>query len=153
MVTLLQGSFTGWNWRFWRDMKIWSPCTKMFGRQTSKRESMFTNMGGFQCQYSYSQMYLGAKSKVIFAENQTEVLMSYSIKDGVLVKIKRNKPYRVLFEYIDGSYVVNDEIERGYAQLVETLNSIKNESSNNHHLKVYDSVEEIMYRFLEKFLG
>ena len=111
---------------------------------------MFMKMDKFPCQYSYSQMYLGAKSKVMFAENEIEVLMSYSVRDGVLVKIKRNKPYRILFDYIDGTYFVNDEREHGYAQLVESLNFIKKESSNNHHMKMYDSVEEIVYNFLKK---
>ena len=129
-------------------MRIWSLCTKMFQKHKKMRESLFAKSDGFQCEYSYSEVYLGAKSKVTLAEEGIEVSMSYSVRDGILVKIKRNKPYSVLFDYIDGAYLINDEKDRGYVWLVESLNALKNGSDKCHSLKTHDNVEKIVYRFL-----
>lgn len=109
---------------------------------------MFEKTRELQCEYLYSETYLGAEAKVILAEGKYEISCSYSVRDGVLVKIKRNKPYKILYDYIDGVSLVLDEKDRGYAELTEKLNTLKEGSGKCFHLDVYDRLEEEVYNFL-----
>lgn len=129
-------------------MGIWYRCTKMFQRNKMPRESLFTTANDFQCEYTYAEVYLGAKAKAILTETKTEVVMSYSVRDGILVNIKRSEPYRVLFDYVDGTYLVNDDEGREYDQLVESLLCLKDEAGKHHHSVVYEKLEAILYKFL-----
>ena len=109
---------------------------------------MFEETGELECEYAYMEEYLGVKAKVILAEGEYEISSSYSVRDGVLVNIKRNKPYKILYDYIDGVSLVLDEKDRGYAELTEKLNLLKEESGKYFHLDAYDRLEEEVYNFL-----
>ena len=121
---------------------------KSSGKHKQKRTSLFEKTRELQCEYSYSETYLGAEAKVILAEGNFEVRISYSVRDGVFVKIKRNKPYKILYDYLDGVSLVLDEEDRGYAQLTENLNNLKDGSGKHFHLDVYDRLEKEVYNFL-----
>jgi hypothetical protein len=120
----------------------------MLKKSKMRRESVFVTAGDLQCEYSYAEVYLGAKAKITFAKSKTTVDMSYSVRDGILVKIKRSEPYRVLFDYIDGTYIVNDDGNREYDQLVNALQCMKEEAGKYQHLSVYEKLETVMYKFL-----
>lgn len=121
---------------------------KLFRKHKNKRISLFETKEDFQCDYLYSEIYLGAEAKVTFAEGQFEIRISYSVWDGILVKIKGKNPYKILYEYIDGTSLVLDEKPRGYAELTETLNSLKEECEKRFHLEVYNQLENEVYKFL-----
>lgn len=114
----------------------------------NKRISLFETTESLQCDYLYSEIYLGTEAKVIFAEGQFETRISYSVRDGILVKIKRNNPYKILYEYIDGRALVLDEKKRGYAELTEKLNILKVGCEKRLHLEVYNELENEVYNFL-----
>ena len=122
--------------------------SKLFRKHKNKRISLFETTEDFQCDYLYSEIYLGAEAKVTFAEGQFEIRISYSVWDGILVKIKGKNPYKILYEYIDGTSLVLDEKPRGYAELTETLNSLKEECEKRFHLEVYNQLENEVYKFL-----
>ena len=85
---------------------------------------------------------------MIFAEGQFETRVLYSVRDGILVKIKSKNPYKILYEYIDGTSLVLDKKNRGYGELTETLNSLKEECEKRFHLEVYNQLENEVYNFL-----
>ena len=124
--------------------------TKLFKKAKRKRASLFEETGKLKCEYAYREVYLGAKAKVILAGGKYEVSSSYSVRDGMLVKIKRNEPYKILYKYIDGVSLVLDEEDRGYAELTEKLNTLQEGSEKCFHLDVYDRLEEEVYNFLAK---
>ena len=130
-------------------MRIWCGCTKR--TQSSRRidKSPFANQDG--CDYSYSEEYLGAKAIVNIYSQNIVLTMSYSLRDGILVNIKKNCPYRVVFDYVDGSYYVNDNRDGGYGHLAELLLTLGNQTSGNHHMKIYKKLEELMFEFVMKF--
>lgn len=121
---------------------------KLFKRRKHKRVSLFETSEDFQCDYLYSEIYLGAEAKVIFSDGQFEIKISYSVWDGISVKLKCMYPYKILYEYIDGTSLVLDEKKRGYAELTETLNSLKKECKKRFHLEVYNQLEKEVYNFL-----
>lgn len=122
--------------------------SKLYRKHKNKRISLFETTEDFQCDYLYSEIYLGAEAKVIFAEGQFETRISYSVRDGILVKIKSKNPYKILYEYIDGTSLVLDKKPRGYGELTETLNSLKEECEKRFHLEMYNQLENEVYNFL-----
>ena len=77
--------------------------------------------------------------------------MSYSVRDGILVNIKKNRPYQVLFDYVDGAYYINDDSRGGYDHLVECLSALKNQIKSHHYMVVYENLEAIMFRFVANY--
>ena len=77
--------------------------------------------------------------------------MSYSVRDGILVNIKKNRPYQVLFDYVDGAYYINDDSHREYDRLVELLSALKNQTKDHHHMVVYKNLEAILFKFLANY--
>lgn len=57
--------------------------------------SPFANSDCFT--YDCSPVYLGAEGKTVTIDGRFEFRMSFSAMDGILVKIKQNRPYKVLF--------------------------------------------------------
>ena len=129
-------------------MGIWCECIKWFRKPKRKGESPFTNLNSSNYIYTYSETYLGAKAKVFLCDSTTEFQFSFSVKDGILVKIKSNQPYRILFDYVNGSYYINDNDHTEYNRLVESLSAIKNDPSIHDYSEMYTKLEEIMYDFI-----
>lgn len=127
-------------------MRIWCKCINRIQPDKRVHYSPFINLDNSD--YSYSQVYLGAKGIVNIYPQDLVLSMSYSERDGILVNIKRNRPYHVLFDYVDGAYYINDDSYRGYDHLLELLSALKNQINSHHHTVVYEELEAIMFRFI-----
>jgi|GEM_PF-1650484 len=130
-------------------MRIW--CKGMARNRLNKEnpDSPFAALD--HSDYSYTPEYLGAKGIVNIHPQALALHMSYSVRDGICVKLKRNRPYRVLFDYVDGAYYTNDDSDRGYAHLVEQLSALKEQTKGRHYETVYQNLEEIMFEFVADF--
>ncbi len=137
-----------WNWRFLRGMGIWCKCIEFFKGHKKRGVSLFINHSSSKYLYSYSEIYLGAKAHVFISDSLIDVDFSFSVRDGILVRIKSNSPYRVLFSYVDGAYYINDESCIEYNQLLESLSLIRKDIHTHHHLDVYGKLDQIMYNFI-----
>ncbi len=71
-------------------MRIWFDCIKPFRDKSKTKASPFLDLNRSKYQYSYSEVYLGAKGKVTCLDKKIEIFMSFSVRDGILVKIKKN---------------------------------------------------------------
>ncbi len=129
-------------------MGIWCKCIERFQKLNRKCESPFLNLNSPNCIYTYSRIYLGSKAKVYLCEKKMEFLFSFSVRDGILVKIKCNQPCRVIFDYVDGSYYINDNSNIDYKRLIELLSAIRNETYKRHQQQTYDKLEKIMFDFI-----
>lgn len=127
-------------------MKIWLNC---FNFPNSKKRKMLPLCGLPQSkyQYSYSEMYLGAEGKVRCLEKGVEFFISFSVRDGMQAKIKMTQPYKVLFDYTDGSYFINDEIASKYEWLIDEFSKLRKEKNLNYS-EIYEKMEEIVYMFI-----
>lgn len=129
-------------------MASWFKCFKPFVGKNKARTSPFLDLDKSKYQYSYSEEYLGAEGKVTCLEKSTEIHMSFSVRDGILVKIKRIQPYHVLFDYVDGAYYTNNETTAEYKQLVNAFSMLKEKSKNYDYLEIYEELEQIIYNFI-----
>lgn len=132
-------------------MRIWFKCIKRERQRKVTYDSPFVNLDNSD--YSCSELYLGVKSVVNIYHTNMVLLMSYSERDGILIKIKQNCPYQVLFDYVDGAYFINDESSRRYDQLIESLSTLKNQTSHHHNMEIFEKLETIMFEFADKYLG
>ena len=132
-------------------MRIWFKCIKRERQRKVTYDSPFVNLDNSD--YSCSELYLGVKSVVNIYHTNMVLLMSYSERDGILIKIKQNCPYQVLFDYVDGAYFINDDSSRRYDQLVESLSTLKNQTSHHHNMEIFEKLETIMFEFADKYLG
>ena len=130
-------------------MRIWCKCINRIQPDKRIHNSPFSNLDNSS--YSYSQVYLGVKGIVNIYSQDLVLSMSYSVRDGILVNIKKNRPYKVLFDYVDGSCYINDDSHKGYDHLVELLSTLKNQIKNRHHTSVYENLEVIMFNFIANY--
>lgn len=137
-----------WSWRFLQDMGIWCECIKWVQKPNKKWKSPFTDLDFPNCTYTYSKIYLGSKAKVCLCDKKIEFNFSFSVRDGILVKINCNQPYRVLFHYVDGSYYINDDSNIDYKRLIESLSVIRNDTFMHHQREIYAKLEETMFDFI-----
>jgi len=127
-------------------MRIWCKCINRIQPKKRIHNSPFSNLDNSN--YSYSQVYLGAKGIVHIYPQNLVLSMSYSAKDGIFVNIKKNRPYHVLFDYVDGAYYINDDRYEEYEHLAKLLFTLKNEISSHHHTEVYENLEATMFDFI-----
>ena len=132
-------------------MQIWCKCIKRESQHKVTYSSPFVNLDNSD--YSCTELYLGAKSVVNIYHRNLVLLMSYSVRDGILINIKQNCPHQVLFDYVDGAYFINDDSSRRYDQLVESLSTLKNQATHHHHTETFEKLEAIMFEFTDKYLG
>lgn len=123
-------------------MGMWSKCIK---KCKAGHVSPFAESNLFA--YTYTRLYLGAKGEAVTANGNLAFLMSFSIRDGIFVKFKRQCPYRVLFDYADGAYYVNDVAERGYDKLIISLLQFQ-KTPHNDDAAAYSELEGIVYDFV-----
>lgn len=105
-----------------------------------------------KCEYTYSKISLGAQAKVYFPEQKMEFSMVYDRRDGIWAQIKRKEPWRILFEYVDGVCLINDDMDRDYQQLKDALELLKSEENTEETMKIYEKLEKIMYQFIVEYL-
>lgn len=129
-------------------MRIWCKWMKPFRGKSKTKASPFLDLNQSKYQYSYSEVYLGAEGKVTCLDKKIEVFMSFSVRDGIWVKIRKKQPYQVLFNYADGAYYTNDETNIEYEQLINAFSILKNETKDYHYMEVYEKLEAIIYNFI-----
>ena len=121
-------------------------CIKRIQRDKQNHKSPFIDLNNSD--YSYSEIYLGAQSVVNINSHDLVLQMSYSVKDGILINIKKKRPHRLLFDYVDGAYYINDDSNREYDHLVELLSVLKKQRRNSNYTVIYEKLEAIMFDFV-----
>ncbi len=91
--------------------------------------------------YQVIPIYLGYKGELRTGNLRLE--LSYSARDGIFVNIKSLAPWKVFFEYADGSCVINDESAQ-YSDLLASLNQLRKSEKEWSDLEVYKRLEEIV---------
>ena len=75
----------------------------------------------------------GKEFELTLPNKITIINWSYTARDGIYVKIKSSSPYKVLFEYLDGAPIINDNREMIYVNLInltDALDEIRNRIRN-----------------------
>lgn len=66
----------------------------------------------------------GKEFELTLPNRTTTIIWSYTARDGIYVKIKSLSPYKVLFEYLDGAPIFNDNREMIYITLISLTDAL-----------------------------
>lgn len=91
--------------------------------------------------YQVSPIYLGYKGELRAGSLRLE--LAFSARDGIFVNIKSLAPWKVFFEYADGSCMINDESAQ-YSNLLASLNQLRESEKEWNALEVYKRLEKIV---------
>lgn len=135
-------------------MKIWFECIKLLRRKQNNQLSLFATLDADKYQYTYSDLYLGAQAIIRIPVQHIEILFQYSVKDGIIVKLKSCDPYQVLFSFIDGAYYINDLPKEKYDVLIEKLLGLRREQETCKQVtyeQAFERLERIMYSYFIEY--
>lgn len=92
--------------------------------------------------YDVKPVSLGFKGRL--RASNLDLQFSYSIRDGIFVNIKSVSPWKVLFEYADGSCLMNSTAQR-YSELLAALKQLQETESKLDYPEVYTRLERIIW--------
>ena len=124
-------------------MKLLSSIHRLFG---AEKRAEFTDSNGVRVK----AIHCGFEGE--WSAHNIEIHLSYSIRDGVNVNIKRLAPWRVLLEYSDGSAVINNEKPK-YAQMLAELNALRENAPHLSEREAFQRLEEIVLAHSAVFLN
>ena len=71
----------------------------------------------------------------------------------MFIQIKRKRPYKIMFEYSDGNYFLNDDreiIRQIITELKNNLEKLRDEMESNSHINPYNRMEGVISTALAK---
>lgn len=133
-------------------MSTWLKCIKCCKRNNNSSAADLTNSAEEQGIFEYSQekLYLGTKGILKLNDANHTVIFSYAIHDGIMWKMKRNNPYKVLFEYCDGNYFINNTDKSIFLSLVNELNRIHMNTYCDQ--AIFSELKRISVSFLKEYM-
>lgn len=93
--------------------------------------------------YEVTPISLGLEGKLRAAN--LELRFSCSTRDGIFVQLKSTSPWRVLFEYADGGYLINDDT-RSYSEWLTALNQLRESAQKLDYTETDQQLEHIVQR-------
>lgn len=128
-------------------MQIWCACTRLLKRRAPEEIGNLQSLVDQGFVYTCEKVYLGKKGRLVFPDGNNIAEWFYTERDGIFTQIKCKKPYKILFEYSEGNYFINDDRESVFNSLTElkdNLERLRNELKANKHVNAYSRVESII---------
>ncbi len=94
----------------------------------------------------------GKASEGNSADGKYWIAFSYSYRDGISWKLRSNQPWKVLFEYFDGSILCNDENEVAYDDLLLNLHELSVQVKTDGRY-AFDQLKSITNRFIHSYFS
>ena len=96
--------------------------------------------------YCYKNMGLDEFGSVEILNLKERITFEYSIRDGILIQIKRLDPWEILLDYANGSVYIYDDDKLKYKNLLENLDRASIVNS-------YDELEKMIFLYCVKAYG
>lgn len=128
-------------------MEIWRACNKPLKQRESEEASVFQPLVDQGFVYNCEEVYLGKEGMLISPNGNIIINWSYTERDGIFIQIKRTKPYKIMFEYADGNYLLNDDREnlrQSMTELKDDLERLRDEIKSNRRINPYDRMKGII---------
>lgn len=93
--------------------------------------------------YEVTPISLGLEGKLRAAN--LELRFSCSARDGIFVQLKSTSPWRFLFEYADGGYLINDDTH-SYSEWLTALNQLRESAQKLDYTETYQQLERIVQK-------
>lgn len=91
--------------------------------QGKRQASAFQKWVEAGYRYECMPMYLGLEQVLLSPDGNVRIYWSCTARDGIILQIKRLRPYHISFDYVDGGTVINDERE----EMLLLLHELKRE--------------------------
>ena len=99
-------------------------------------------------QYREKKIYLGYSGEL--RSGSLEIQFSSSVRDGILVNIKTVSKWKILFDYCDGNYLINDDKAK-YADLLAKLNQLRESKDKLDDREIYNRLQKIVIDHLSTY--
>ena len=127
-------------------MKLWRACL-FLQRKSPDDASVFRPFIERGYRYTCEEADFGKEGTIASPDDSILIEWSDSYRDGIFVKVKRVKPWRIMFEYCDGAHFINDDrdsVRNCLTALTDDLEELRNEHKTNKRLNVYDRLEGVV---------
>lgn len=98
-------------------------------------------------EYHVKEIYLGYSGEL--RAGNLEICFSCSVRDGVLVNIKTISKWKILFEFCDGNYLINDDRVK-YTNLLAKLKELREMQEELDSPEAYEQLQAIVIEHLAK---
>ncbi len=78
--------------------------------------------------YEHTPVYLGLEQVLLSPDGNVRIYWSCTARDGMILQVKRLRPYHIGFDYVDGGAVVNEdreELRRLFQRLRGELDTLR----------------------------
>lgn len=96
--------------------------------------------------YCYKNMGMDEFGSVEILSLKERITFEYSIRDGILIQIKRLDPWKILMDYANGSFYIYDDNKTKYKNLLENLDRASIVDN-------YDELEEMIFLYCVEAYG
>ena len=130
-------------------------CIKKKIQRKTEQSIMLSKSRERICNFDYYEedIYLGKNGVLISTNANYKLSFSYSVRDGVFFQFKRHNPYKIIFDFNDGAYILNDNSEYDYSKLLSLLNLLKSNKQEYEDNKIYSELKEVASLFINEYFG
>lgn len=127
--------------------KMWN----WFENADSERENRQQDFAELGFHYQVKETYLGFEGILDEIRGKLQIILSYTVRDGIFVNMKRTEPWQVLFEYSDGAYFTNCTNE--FAHMIQSLENLRQRNCQEDNCDTYAQLEMIVLAYLFEYGG
>lgn len=132
-----------WNSKLLKTIQIWFGCTNRANRDAQ----LAFKKTGFA--YQIKETNLGFEGSLDEIGGNIKIVLSYTVRDGMFVNIKVLNPWKIIFEYSDGAYFVNDPNVKRYDKLIKALKNLQASKDKGNYCRIYAQLELIVLEHLQ----
>lgn len=119
----------------------------------SERQNRQRDFAELGFHYQVKEIHLGFEGNLEEIRGNLQIVLSYTVRDGIFLNIKRTKPWQVLFEYSDGAHFTNCTSADEFAQMIRSLESLRQRNHQDHDCDIYAQLERIVLEYLSEHGG
>lgn len=132
----------GWNSKLLKIIQTWFGCTD------NNAQHAFMKLG---FNYHLKETHLGFEGNLDAVNANIKIVLSYTVRDGIFVNIKVLNPWKVLFEYVDGAYFVNDQNAERFDKIIKSLKDLQTQNDQGNYRRIYAQMETIVLKHLLEY--
>ena len=106
--------------------------------------------------YTHRNIDFGEEGKLITPDLNTTIKWFFTVRDGIFVQIKHSSPYSIVYEYFDGSSIINTKsgnLQVFLKEFCDDLDNLRNEINNEMCKYAYRELEIIILARIDAFIS
>ena len=134
-------------------MSMLSKCINRLIVKKRENKDCASKINDFSSIFDYyqEQLYLGAEGHIKSNDGKYSAIFSYTVRDGIMWKLTKYSPYSCLFEYYDGSFMINDENNDLFIHFVNELQMLSKD--NNQKIEdIFANLKKSSLSFFDVYI-